>query len=196
MMIVNCSVNAEHDKFTQMTVNRLAKRDVPTDGSLFVISNNKTTENNDDDSDNIKPSIYNDNPNDTIEMSQRNESSQRAAVDFVLLPEFLAANSGENRHENSKPNQSIQIDPRKQHKRTAETQDLCDTNECKCKTETKFLTVDCNFHQVSNFTLVFFCRCWSFFISFYGFYFALYRHRVPMYRANSCVLHIVVEYTL
>lgn len=189
-MIVNCSVNAEHEKFTQMTVKRLAERDVPTDGSLFVISDNKTTTTTNNDNGDIKPSFYNDNPNESIGMSQRNESSQRAAVDFVLLPDFLAGNSGENRHENSKPNQSTQADPRQQHKRSMdETHDLCDTNECQCKTETKFLTVDCNFHRVSNFTVV------SFSLSM-AFYSALYRHRLPMCRANSCVLHIVVEYAI
>lgn len=159
MMIVNCSVNGDHANFTQTTVNQLTKRDVPTENSFSVINDNKTAmesdsdgnSDGDDDDDKIQPSLYSNNQNGILEMSQRNETSHRAAVDFVLLPEFLAANYGENRHENSKPNQSIQIDPRQQHKRMAEAKDLCETNECKCKIETKFLTVDCNFHQVSKF---------------------------------------------
>lgn len=150
-MIVNCSVNAEHAKFTQTTVKR-SSSDVPTDSSLFVISDNKTTTTETDDT--KTTTLFFANQDETIKMSERNESShQQAAVDFVLLPEFLAANYGENRHENSKPNQSIQADPRQQHKRMADTQDMCDTNECKCKIETKFLTVDCNFQQVSNFNV-------------------------------------------
>lgn len=39
-------------------------------------------------------------------------------------------------------------------KRDSEALDVCDTNECKCKFETKFLTVDCHFQQVSK---LFFC---------------------------------------
>lgn len=150
-MIVNCSVNAEHAKFTQATVEHLVEQSyVPTDSSLFVISDNKETA-TENDNDTTKPSFLN-NQNETIKTSQHNKSSQRAAVDFVLLPEFLSVNYGENRNENSiKSNQSIQADPRQQHKRMADTQDICDTNECKCKTETKFLTVDCNFQQVSIF---------------------------------------------
>lgn len=35
-------------------------------------------------------------------------------------------------------------------KRDSEALDVCDTNECKCKFETKFLTVDCHFQQVSK----------------------------------------------
>lgn len=157
-MIVNCSVNAEHAKFTKTTVKRSSggsgDGDVPTDSSLFVISDNKTTENDDTKSTTL---FFNNDQVETIKMSERNESSQqRADVDFVLLPEFLAAKFDENRHENSKLNQSIQVDPRQQHKRMADMQDMCDTNECECKIETKFLTVDCNFPHVSTFKCSFF----------------------------------------
>lgn len=157
-MIVNCTVNAEHAKFTKTTAKRSAASKssgaVPTDSSLFVISDdNKATARENDDTKSAALFFNNnddggdgDNQNETI-----SESSQRAAaVDFVLLPEFLANHYGENRHENSKPNQSIQADLRQQHKRMADTQDMCDTNDCECKIETKFLTVDCHFQQVSN----------------------------------------------
>lgn len=167
-MIVKYSVNAEHAKFTKTIVKRSAAStsngssvdDVPTDSSLFVISddNKRTTAIKNDDTKSTTL-FFNNNEEDsdidqdeTIKISERNESSQQAAaaVDFVLLPEFLATNSGEQPHENSKLNQSMQADLRQQHKRMADTQDLCDTNECKCKIETKFLTVDCNFQQVSK----------------------------------------------
>lgn len=156
-MIVNCSVNAEHAKFTKTIAKRSLSSaasksgEVPTDSSLFAISDDdiKTKARENDDTKSTTLFFNNndggDNQNETI-----NESSQRAAaVDFVLLPEFLA-NYSENRHENSKPNQSIHADPRQQHKRMADTQDMCDTSECECKIETKFLTVDCHFQQVSN----------------------------------------------
>lgn len=204
-MIVNCSVNAEHAKFTQTTVKR-SSSDVPTDSSLFVISDdNKTKARENDDDDTKSTTLFfnnndgGDNQNETI-----SESSQRAAaVDFVLLPEFLA-NQSENRHENSKPNQSIHADPRQQHKRMADTQDMCDTSDCECKIETKFLTVDCHFQQVSNSQLT----IHSMFIRFNFPTTAIdlvcvfsslvllcdSRHRYQCTVRSSCVLHIVVEY--
>lgn len=230
-MIVNCSVNAEHAKFAKTTLKRSAASstsssssggDMPTDTSLFVISDdNKTTatendvaksttlffNNNDDDDDGEDNGVSDNDQDETIKISDRIESSQRAAaaaaVDFVLLPEFLAANYGENRHENSKPNRSIQApDLRQQHKRMADTQDLCDTSECKCKMETKFLTVDCNFQQVSNFS-----QC-SFDFTFHHpsdyvrrFFVAGFARdtigtgiNVPC-EIHVCVLHIVVHFS-
>lgn len=74
-----------------------------------------------------------------------NESSQRN--NFGLIPNHPnQRNYLENRYENSK---SIAVTRR--HKRT--TQDICETSECKCKLDTKFLTVDCYFQQVSKFSI-------------------------------------------
>lgn len=204
-MIVNCSVNAEHAKFTKTIAKRSSGGEVPTDSSLFVISDDNKTKARENDDDTKSTTLFfnnndeGDNQNETI-----NESSQRAAaVDFVLLPEFLA-NQSENRHENSKPNQSIHADPRQQHKRMADTQDMCDTSDCECKIETKFLTVDCHFQQVSNSQLT----IHSMFIRFNFPTTAIdlvcvfsslvllcdSRHRYQCTVRSSCVLYIVVEY--
>lgn len=76
-----------------------------------------------------------------------NESSQPIDDDFGLIPNHPnQRNYLENRYENSK---SIAVTRR--HKRT--TQDICETSECKCKLDTKFLTVDCYFQQVSKFSI-------------------------------------------
>lgn len=156
LMIVSCTANAEQVKFTKTTAKRSvaskSSGDVPTDSSSFVISDdNKATATANDDTKSTTL-FFNDNNDGNVNQTETiNGSSQRAAaVDFVLLPEFLANNSGGNRHENSTPNRSAPADLRQQHKRMADTQDMCDTSECKCKTETNFLTVDCHFQQVSN----------------------------------------------
>lgn len=90
-----------------------------------------------------------------------NESSQRIDENFGLIPNHPnQRNYLENRYENSK---SIAVTRR--HKRT--TQDICETSECKCKLDTKFLTVDCYFQQVSKFSIE--IRFFFIYIMIYGY---------------------------
>lgn len=141
-MLFNCSANADDTKFaTKTTVNR-AINDVPT-ASLFVINGNHEASNK---KTNIRPSSFqHDNPFDYAHKTNINESSQRNAGDLVLLSK-LPVNYHENRYENSETQSIVES---QRHKRTTE-QDMCSTGECQCKTEAKqFLTVDCNFRQVS-----------------------------------------------
>lgn len=87
-----------------------------------------------------------------------NESSQRIGDDIVYLPNQPGPHL-ENRYENSDAQSIIES---QMHKRDAEPQDMCDTNECKCKQETKFLTVDCHFQQVSTFFVIQWVFSWDF----------------------------------
>lgn len=141
-MLFNCSANADDTKFAKATTVNRPINDVPT-ASLFVINGNHEASNI---KTNIRPSSFqHDNPFDYAHKTNFNESSQRNAGNLVLLSK-LPVNYLENPYENSET-QSIVESSR--HKRTTE-QDMCSTGECQCKTEAKqFLTVDCNFRQVS-----------------------------------------------
>lgn len=124
---------------------------VPTNSLFAINSINGTNVSND-----ARPLAQRNDDDVTLDYTHKtinNESSQQNAVDFVLLPNSVV-NYREYQYENSKLQTAID-EPRQQHKRMAEPQDLCDSNECKCKLETKFLTVDCNFRQVSDFIFVY-----------------------------------------
>lgn len=84
---------------------------------------------------------------DKLDYAHQNESSQRIGDDIVYLPNSTGYYN-EPRNENSDKQSIVES---QMHKRAVEPQDICDTNECKCKFETKFLTVDCHFQQVSTF---------------------------------------------
>lgn len=84
---------------------------------------------------------------DKLDYAHKNESSQGIGDDIVYLPKSTG-HSIEHRNENSDTQSIVES---QMHKRAVEPQDICDTNECKCKFETKFLTVDCHFQQVSTF---------------------------------------------
>lgn len=49
------------------------------------------------------------------------------------------------------------LDKLPRNKRNAEREDICNIAECSCNTETKFLTVDCHFQQVSKIFLFLVC---------------------------------------
>ncbi|XP_055305282.1 uncharacterized protein LOC129569986 isoform X1 [Sitodiplosis mosellana] len=84
-----------------------------------------------------------DNISSQLDYAHRNESSQRIGDDIVYLPKSTGYYL-ENHNENSDTQSTVES---QLHKRAVEPQDICDTNECKCKFETKFLTVDCHFQQ-------------------------------------------------
>lgn len=133
------ALDVDHVKLSQTTVNR-AISDVPTN-RLFVISGIAAPQNVRNDSIHGEKFDY-------AQKTTINESSQRIVNNFMSLPQQLL-NYLENRYENNDAH-SMAVESQRQ-KRTAESPDMCDTNECKCKHETKFLTVDCKFQQVSEF---------------------------------------------
>lgn len=141
IILFNCLICAEQTKLVQKT----AGINGPANTLHTTISNFGESENERSDN---KTSFHDE---DTLDYAQKktniNESSQRIGDDIVYLPNQVGYYI-ENRNEN-RDTQSI-IESQK-HKRAVEPQDICDTNECKCKLETKFLTVDCHFQQVSTF---------------------------------------------
>lgn len=146
LMLFNCSASAEHANFGATTVNR-AISDVPT-ASLYVINGNQDVEHVPNET---KPSLSQ--HEDTFDSGHNeniDESSQQNAVNLVLLPK-LAINNRKNRAENSETQPMVES---QRHKRNSEAQDVCDTAECKCKSESKFLTVDCHFQHVSILFLI------------------------------------------
>lgn len=84
---------------------------------------------------------------DKLDYAHKSESSQGIGDDIVYLPKSTEYYN-EHRNENSDIQSIVES---QMQKRAVEPQDICDTNECKCKFETKFLTVDCHFQQVSTF---------------------------------------------
>lgn len=154
-LLFNCSKCAEQAKFVHTTdgIN------MPANTLHTAISNFGESEN---DRSGNKTSFDDE---DKLNYAQKkmiiNESSQRIGDDIVYLPNQNGY-SHENRHKNNDTH-SIDVESQMQ-KRAIEPQDICDTNECKCKFETKFLTVDCHFQQVSTLFLCIFNRL------FMGFY--------------------------
>lgn len=142
LVIVNYSTCAHQVIFAHATVNnsKTSDSDVPLN-VLHVIDGIRETAN----APGSNRSSFGDAEN--VDYAQT-ESSQRIEDDIVSLPN----ETGYYRYENSKT-KSIIESPR--YERAADTQDMCDTSECKCKLESKFLTVDCHFQQVSlNFHLI------------------------------------------
>lgn len=150
LILFNCSACADQAIYSQSTVNDVIKN-VPT---LFTINGINSAQymvdGNDDieDVDNGTP-VKNVAEIDNAQNQTINESShQRIEDDFGLIP-----NHQRNyRNENSKTQSIFES---RRHKRTP--QDICETSECKCKLDTKFLTVDCYFQQVSQFHSIDFC---------------------------------------
>lgn len=130
----NCSTCADQVIFAHANMNSETVDSVVPMNDLYIINDVKKTENVSGNG-----TLFDDEQN--VNYAQK-ESSQRLEDDLVLLPN----SSGYNRYENSKI-QSIVESSR--YERAAESQDLCDTSECKCTHESKFLTVDCHFQQVS-----------------------------------------------
>ncbi|XP_031628449.1 uncharacterized protein LOC116344162 [Contarinia nasturtii] len=136
----NCSICAELRKFAQSTI--INHDDdvgivVPTN-SLYLIKESANVQSHN------RSSSYDEDESDYGRKPIINESSQRIDDDFVSLPNHHIGYYLENRNENSKTQSIVES---QKHKRAIEPQDICDTNECKCKFETKFLTVDCHFQQ-------------------------------------------------
>lgn len=153
-LLINCSASTEHTKFIETTLNRPIS-DVPTI-SLYIINGNK----NDTRS---SSTVQHEDTVNSVHNKNIDESSHQNAVDLMLVPK-LAVEYRKNRYENSK---TRSIGESHRYKRQAEAQDLCKTGECKCKLETKFLTVDCNFQQVSNLFSILFSVILFFFFLFY-----------------------------
>lgn len=137
LILVNCSACAEHVEFAQV---KQVNVDVPTNNlfAINAINESKNEQSGSQSSSNDEVKF------DYMQKSRINESSQRNEDDIVSLPN----QSGYYRYENS----NIQsIFDSQRHERAADPKDMCDTSECKCKHESKFLTVDCYFQQVSTF---------------------------------------------
>lgn len=151
LILFNCSACADRAIYSQSTVNDVIKN-VPT---LFTINGINSAQyvvdgdNNNDDDDDNGTSVKNVAEIDNAQNQTINGSShQRIEDDFGLIP-----NHQRNyRNENSKTQSILES---RRLKRTP--QDICETSECKCKLDTKFLTVDCYFQQVSQFDSIDFC---------------------------------------
>lgn len=139
-ILFNCSKSTEQTKFAQ-TVNGVGVH-VPTN-SLFTIGESENVQSDG----NQSRSFHDDNELDHTQKKIINESSQRTGDNIVSSPNHVGYFI-ENRNENSKS-----IVKSEKYKRSVEPQDICNTNECKCKHEATFLTVDCHFQQVSVYTL-------------------------------------------
>lgn len=138
LILVNCSACAEHVEFAQV---KQANGDV-TANNLFTINAFNESENVHSGN---RSSFNDDDKYDYAQKNSMNESKwQKNEDDAVSLPN----QNGYYHYENSN-SQSIADSQR--HERAAEPQDMCDTSECKCKLDSKFLTVDCYFQQVSTF---------------------------------------------
>lgn len=145
LMVFNCSVSAEYVRIAKASNGA---SDVPT-ASLFVINGNKETTNVK--TDNSTSFQYEERSLNLAYKLNINESSQQNVRNLERLSK-LPVNHLENSYENSETRSNIES---QRHKRTTE-QDLCSTSECQCKTEAlQFLTVDCNFRQVSILFLLF-----------------------------------------
>lgn len=137
-ILFNCSKCAKQTKFAQ-TVNTVGVH-VPTN-SLFTIGESENIQ-----SDGNQSSFHDDDKSDYAQKKIINESSQQTGDNIVSSPNHVGYYI-ENRYENSKS-----IVKSEKYKRSVEPQDICNTNECKCKHEATFLTVDCHFQQVSVYT--------------------------------------------
>lgn len=133
LILLNCSAFAEHVEFSQVIK---FNGDVPVN-NLFIIKAFNGSENVQSGN---RSSFYDEDKYDYAQKSSVNEAKKQNEDDVVSLHN----QSGYYHHENS---QSIADSQR--YERAAEPQDMCDTSECKCKLDSKFLTVDCYFQQVS-----------------------------------------------
>lgn len=145
-ILLNCLTCAELRKFVQSAIISGDDDDVVPTNILYLINSTESVQRIYN-----RSSLYDEDELDYGQIPIINESSQRD--DFVSLPNRHIGYDVDNRNENSKTQSIVES---QKYKRAIEPQDICDTNECKCKLETKFLTVDCHFQQVSNFIHVLF----------------------------------------
>lgn len=125
--LFNCSIYAEHTEYLGTALNDRQQKlsALPTGSGLFTYDGDSRA------------------PND-----EQIQSSQPNHEDNIEFP--------------SKSNENILLDNNgkfdslnettTRNKRQSERADICNIAECTCELETKFLTVDCHFQQVSTST--------------------------------------------
>lgn len=126
--LFNCSVYAEQTEYLGTALNDRQQKlfALPTGSGPFTFDGDSRA------------------PND--EQFQSSQSTDENNVEFP-------SKSNENilLDNNGKFDSSNETTTR--HKRQSERADICNIAECTCKLETKFLTVDCHFEQVSTSTI-------------------------------------------
>lgn len=136
MNLFNCSVYAEQTEYLGTALNDRQQKSTALltsdggggSGGLFTYDGDSTAPMND-------------------EQFQSSQSTDENDVEFP-------SKSNEN---SLLDNNGFEIDSLNEtttrHKRQSERADICNIAECTCKLETKFLTVDCHFQQVSTSTI-------------------------------------------
>lgn len=127
--LFNCSVHADQTEYLGTALDDHQKKlfALPTsDGGLFTYDGDSRA------------------PND--EQIQSSQPTDEINIEFP-------SKSNENiLHDNNGAFDSLN-ETTTRHKRQSERADICNIAECTCKLETKFLTVDCHFQQVSTITM-------------------------------------------
>lgn len=146
--LANCSAYAETADYLQMTLNPYELMWPTTNGTALAnhhagqqftaarTNDDRTQIDNRNQHAYAKPATNND-----IEASQRIDRTNSIGDSLERLQQ---ANKLYLESANDLP-----VVEQLRPKRNADRQDMCDMAECTCKTEMKFLTVDCHFEQVS-----------------------------------------------
>lgn len=165
--LVNCSANAEMTDHSQMTLNRYESME-PTNESNNVNSRRisqqplaivKSYNNDNDHNDHLR--IDNGNDSNYAKIAANNDSKSSQRIKHTKSTTNYATNSIINSFKSSSSNTSNNLYLELvndlpefesiRQKRQTNRQDMCDEAECTCKSEMKFLTVDCHFQHVSSF---------------------------------------------